>query len=161
MPVVVILEVLTCSSRTVVARPRLLTRWGPERTQRGSALNRYSIQVGIGREPIKRFNEEWPVDLADITVQARKAAALVRSCRAARAQRLLPPERVYPVGPGVAGRPEIGGSPRAVRAVRYVPVRSAPPDQRRRRLRQAGRPRPRRAPAPTGRELTLRTDISA
>ncbi|MEV0087619.1 DUF4291 family protein [Saccharopolyspora sp. NPDC050642] len=32
-----------------------------------AALNHYSIQVGIGRDLIGRFAEEWVVDLADIT----------------------------------------------------------------------------------------------
>ncbi|MFI1015789.1 DUF4291 domain-containing protein [Streptomyces sp. NPDC020965] len=101
--------VLTTSDPPAVATAPVHVQWDPERTLRGSALNHYSIQVGIGRELIQRFNEEWLVDLADITAQTRKAATLVRSGRSAQAQRLLPTERHYPVGPEAAKRLRIDG----------------------------------------------------
>ncbi|MFE7132050.1 DUF4291 domain-containing protein [Streptomyces sp. NPDC057638] len=101
--------VLTTSDPAAVATAPVHVQWDPERSLRGAALNHYSIQVGVSRELIKRFNEEWLVDLSDVTAQARKAAALVRSGHAAQAQRLLPSERVYPVGREVAGRLRIDG----------------------------------------------------
>jgi hypothetical protein len=88
--------VLTADS-TAVKRAAVLVQWDPERTLRGAALNHYSIQVGVGRGLIRTFAEEWTVDLTDITPTVRKIAVLVRTGQAARAQLLLPAERVYPV----------------------------------------------------------------
>ncbi|SEH01805.1 protein of unknown function [Nonomuraea solani] len=87
-----------------VARAAVHVQWDPERSPRGAALNHYSIQVGIGRHLIRTFADEWIVGLADLTPQVRKAAALVQGGRAAQAQRLFPPERVYALPPALEDR---------------------------------------------------------
>lgn len=79
-------------------------QWDPERSLRGAALNHYSIQVGVGRTLVRTFAEEWITGIADLTPQARKIAALVQGGRAAQAQRLLPPERPYPLPGPIAAR---------------------------------------------------------
>jgi hypothetical protein len=79
-------------------------QWDPERTLRGAALNQYSIQVGIGRALIRTYAEEWVVGLTDLTPTVHRMAALVRAGRHADAQRLLPPERPYPLPSPIARR---------------------------------------------------------
>ncbi|MFC9619383.1 DUF4291 domain-containing protein [Streptomyces sp. NPDC056930] len=94
--------VLTTADPTAVARAPVHVQWDPERSLRGAALNHYSIQVGVGRGLIRTFAEDWVVGLTDVTPQARRIAALKQSGRTAQAQRLLPPERIYPMPPAVA-----------------------------------------------------------
>ncbi|GAA0480032.1 hypothetical protein Aca07nite_88090 [Actinoplanes capillaceus] len=79
-------------------------QWDPERSARGAALNHYSIQVGIGRALIRAYAEQWVVGLTDLTPTVHKIGALVRAGQAAKAQRLLPPERPYPLDPATARR---------------------------------------------------------
>ncbi|MFD4860906.1 DUF4291 domain-containing protein [Streptomyces atratus] len=93
--------VLTTADPAAIARAPVHVQWDPERSLRGAALNHYSIQVGVGRGLIRTFAEDWVVDLTDVTPQARKIAALKQSGRTAQAQRLLPPERIYPVPPAI------------------------------------------------------------
>ncbi|MGA4844281.1 DUF4291 domain-containing protein [Streptomyces sp. G45] len=89
--------VLTTSDPAEVAQATVHVQWDPERSLRGAALNHYSIQVGIGRKLISTFTDDWIVGLTDLTPQVRKAATLVQNGNAAKAQRLLPAERVYPL----------------------------------------------------------------
>lgn len=70
---------LTTGDPAALARAAVHIQWDPERSLHGAALNHYSIQVGIG------------------SALARTIAELVRNGQAARARRLLPPERPYPV----------------------------------------------------------------
>ncbi|MGW6391412.1 DUF4291 domain-containing protein [Streptomyces sp. NPDC055103] len=89
--------VLTTADPAAVAAAPVHVQWDPERSPRGAALNHYSIQVGIGRDLIRTFTDEWTVSLTDLTPQVRKAASLIRTGQAAKARRLLPVERVYPL----------------------------------------------------------------
>ncbi|MEV1005768.1 DUF4291 domain-containing protein [Streptomyces sp. NPDC049881] len=98
------LAVPTTAGPDALARADVHVQWDPERSPRGAALNHYSVQVGIGRRLIRTFNEEWITGLTDLTPQARKAAALVQGGQAARARRLLPAERVYPLPAALAAR---------------------------------------------------------
>ncbi|MFF3856432.1 DUF4291 domain-containing protein [Micromonospora sp. NPDC002575] len=88
---------LTTADPATVAEAAVHVQWDPERSLRGAALNHYSIQVGIGRRLIRTFTDDWIVGLTDLTPQVRKAAALVQTGHAAKAQRLFPAERVYPL----------------------------------------------------------------
>jgi hypothetical protein len=87
-----------------LAQARVHVQWDPERSLRGAALNHYSIQVGVGRELIREYATEWVAGLTDLTPTVRKIAALVQTGRAAQAQRLLPPERPFPLPPQLARR---------------------------------------------------------
>ncbi|MET9726649.1 DUF4291 domain-containing protein [Streptomyces zaomyceticus] len=89
--------VLTTADPAAVARAAVHVQWDPERSPRGAALNHYSIQVGIGRHLIRTFADDWIVGLTDLTPQVRKASTLIQTGRAAKAQRLIPVERVYPM----------------------------------------------------------------
>ncbi|MFI9326615.1 DUF4291 domain-containing protein [Kitasatospora sp. NPDC052868] len=101
--------VLTSSDPASVARAAVHVQWDPERSLRGAALNHYSIQVGVGRGLIRTFAEEWVVGITDVTPQVRRVAELVQGGQAAKAQRLLPPERVYPL-PEPTGRRLLPGA---------------------------------------------------
>lgn len=79
-------------------------QWDPERSARGAALNHYSIQIGVGRTLIRSFAESWIVGLTDLTPTVHKIDALVRAGQAGKAQRLLPPERPYPLDRETAHR---------------------------------------------------------
>ena len=79
-------------------------QWDPERSLRGAALNQYSIQVGVGRTLIRTYAEDWTVGLTDLTPTVHKVAALVRAGQTAKAERLLPPERPYPLDAAIARR---------------------------------------------------------
>ncbi|MFB9718480.1 DUF4291 domain-containing protein [Planobispora longispora] len=100
--------VLTTADPSTVGRAAVHVQWDPERSLRGAALNHYSIQVGIGRGLIRTFADEWIADLADLTPRVRKIASLAQGGQAAKAQRLLPPERVYPVPPEIGRRLLVG-----------------------------------------------------
>ncbi|MER8048078.1 DUF4291 domain-containing protein [Streptomyces sp. NPDC094032] len=89
--------VLTTADPAAVAQAAVHVQWDPERSPRGAALNHYSIQVGIGRHLIRTFTDEWIVGLTDLTPLVRKASALIQTGQASKAQRLLPPERAYPL----------------------------------------------------------------
>ncbi|MFE6178803.1 DUF4291 domain-containing protein [Streptomyces sp. NPDC056464] len=89
--------VLTTADPAAVARAAVHVQWDPERSLRGAALNHYSIQVGIGRRLIRTFTDDWIVNLTDLTPRIRKASALIQTGHAARARRLFPAERAYPM----------------------------------------------------------------
>jgi hypothetical protein len=89
---------------TVFETASVHVQWDPERSLRGAALNHYSIQVGVGRALIRAYAEEWVVGLTDLTPTVTRIAALVRAGQHAKAQRLLPPERPYPLDAAVARR---------------------------------------------------------
>ncbi|WP_126643501.1 DUF4291 domain-containing protein [Embleya hyalina] len=92
------------STEGSVAGADVHVQWDPERSLRGAALNHYSIQVGIGRGLIRTFNEEWVVGVTDLTPLVRRLSGLVKDGRVAQAQRLLPPEKPYPLPAAVARR---------------------------------------------------------
>ncbi|MEV7283164.1 DUF4291 domain-containing protein [Streptomyces sp. NPDC093252] len=89
--------VLTTADPAAVAQAAVHVQWDPERSPRGAALNHYSIQVGIGRQLIRTFTDDWIVGLTDLTPQVRKASALIQTGDASRARRLFPTERAYPM----------------------------------------------------------------
>ncbi len=79
-------------------------QWDPERSLRGSALDHYAIQVGISRHLIKRYVNEWVVQITDRTPDVRKTHALLRTGRADKVKGFVPRERKYPVSVETAKR---------------------------------------------------------
>ena len=79
-------------------------QWDTERSLRGAALNHFSIQVGVSRDLIREYVEQWVVKIEDITPKVEKIRELLKSGKEQNAKRLLPPERIYPVAPQVGGR---------------------------------------------------------
>ena len=83
-------------------------QWDTERSLRGGGLPCFSIQVGLSRHIIREYVEDWVVRIEDLTPRVRKARERLRSGRGDEARSLIPPERVYPVAPGLAARLLIG-----------------------------------------------------
>ncbi|MFJ9416904.1 MULTISPECIES: DUF4291 domain-containing protein [unclassified Streptomyces] len=100
---------LTTADPAAVAAAPVHVQWDPERTLRGAPLNHYSIQVGIGRDLIRSYAEEWVVGVTDLTDRVRKIATLVQGGRSAQARRLLPPERPYELPRPIAARLGVDG----------------------------------------------------
>jgi len=72
-------------------------QWDPERTIHGKKLNNRSIQVGLSRQIIKEFTDEWVLEIKDFTPLTRKIRSLYLSGNQRRAKDQLPKERVYPI----------------------------------------------------------------
>lgn len=62
----------------------------------------------LSRHVVDRYADEWTVGIEDLTPLVRRIRALLDEGRASRARDLLPPERVYPVGPEIAARIRAG-----------------------------------------------------
>jgi hypothetical protein len=86
-------------------------QWDPERSLRGTSLPYYSIQVGLSRHIIREYSEDWVVGIEDYTPRVRTMYDLLRSGRADKAKRQLPPERVYPVNHEIGRRLLIADAP--------------------------------------------------
>ena len=72
-------------------------QWDPERTIHGKKLEHRSIQVGLSRDVIREFTEDWVIEISEFTARTRKIRSLYLAGNLKRAKDLLPPERVYPV----------------------------------------------------------------
>lgn len=92
---------LTTGDQRALAKAPVHVQWDPERSLRGAAQNHYSIQVGIGRDLIERYNDEWIVEIADYTPTTRKIAILLQAGEQAKAKRLLPAERRCDIAPAL------------------------------------------------------------
>jgi Domain of unknown function (DUF4291) len=79
-------------------------QWDPERSLRGEALPHKSIQVGLSRQIIERYVNDWTVQIEDYTPLVRKMYRLIQTGSAAKAKALLPKERVYPLDPEIGRR---------------------------------------------------------
>ena len=79
-------------------------QWDPERTIRGAAQNHFSIQVGISRQLIREYVDQWIVSIEDLTPTVTKIRESMRSGNEKNARRLLPSERVYPIAAEIGRR---------------------------------------------------------
>lgn len=79
-------------------------QWDPERNIRGQQQDLRAIQVGIGRQIVQRYVDEWTLEIRDVTPLVRSLRRLLDSGRAEDAQRRLPHERIYPVSDTLARR---------------------------------------------------------
>ncbi|MFD8716749.1 DUF4291 domain-containing protein [Streptomyces sp. NPDC059629] len=74
-------------------------QWDPERDLHLRPLPYRSLQLGLSGEAARRYADEWTVAIRDVTPLAHEIHALVRSGDLDSADRRLPQERPYPVGP--------------------------------------------------------------
>jgi hypothetical protein len=79
-------------------------QWDTERSLRGAPLPCFSIQVGLSRQVIRTYVNEWVVSIADLTPRVQKMRRALAAGQIDQAKRLLPPERVYPVPASLARR---------------------------------------------------------
>jgi Domain of unknown function (DUF4291) len=90
--------------RAAFADARVRVQWDPERTLRGQCLDARSIQVGLGRQVISQYVDEWIVGIQDMTPLVRKIQRLLHGGEAAKAKQQLPPERTYSLRAELAER---------------------------------------------------------
>lgn len=74
-------------------------QWDPERSIRNKKLDIKTIQVGIGREWIMEYNDEWIAQITDYTPLTRKINALRKQGNYKAAKKHLPIEKVYELSP--------------------------------------------------------------
>lgn len=79
-------------------------QWDPERNIRGGKLDFRSIQVGISRHLIEDYNNDWIVDIQDVTPLVHKIHNLRKQGEYDKAKKLLPIEKVYPVSDEIMKR---------------------------------------------------------
>ncbi|MEM7247371.1 MAG: DUF4291 domain-containing protein [Acidobacteriota bacterium] len=79
-------------------------QWDPERSLRGAALSRYSIQVGLSRHVIRQFVDDWIVSIDDLTPTVAKIRKLLDSGETSKARRLVPAERRFEPSDRVSSR---------------------------------------------------------
>ncbi len=94
----------TAAWRAAFKNALVHVQWDPERTIRGANLPYRSIQVGLSRHIITKYVEEWIVGITDYTERVRKMHVSCRAGQYDRAQRQLPPERVYPLPQAIGCR---------------------------------------------------------
>ncbi|MBA5236536.1 DUF4291 domain-containing protein [Pectobacterium aroidearum] len=73
----------------------VVIQWDPERDLLLNKLNYRTIQIGLRREAVKRYTEEWIVDIKDITEKVNDVYNLVISNRLSEAYNELPYEKPY------------------------------------------------------------------
>ena len=72
-------------------------QWDPERTIHGKKLEHRSIQVGLSRQIIREFTDDWILEINDFTPRTRKIRSLYLSGNQRRAKDQLPKESIYPI----------------------------------------------------------------
>ncbi|WP_061298931.1 DUF4291 domain-containing protein [Herbidospora cretacea] len=73
-------------------------QWDPERSPSLHALPHRALQMGLSREAVHRYVDEWIVGIEDVTALAHRVHALDPGSRAA----ALPVELPYPLPAGIA-----------------------------------------------------------
>lgn len=88
----------------------VVVQWDPERNVRGTKLQHRAIQVGLGRQIVKRYVDEWTTEIRDVTPLVAKLRRLREDGEWDRVTKLLPPERPYLVPPALRrglGMPDV------------------------------------------------------
>ncbi len=81
-------------------KAKVHVQWDTERSARGAALNYFSIQVGLSRDIIEEYVNEWVVNIDDVTPLVHKLNRL-RKSGDKNFSKHLPIERPYPVPQGI------------------------------------------------------------
>ncbi|WP_153530316.1 DUF4291 domain-containing protein [Actinomadura macrotermitis] len=90
--------------RAALRHAAVHVQWDPERSLRGEKLADRSIQVGLSRQVIGDYVDEWILGIEDRTPLVRKIHRLLQDGQAAKARTFLPKERPYPLSPELARR---------------------------------------------------------
>jgi hypothetical protein len=75
-------------------------QWDPDHGPGGDPVARRAIQLGVRGESLRRFVDEWTVDIEDVSA----LVAEQRELRGERARLMTPRETVYAPTPAVAAR---------------------------------------------------------
>jgi hypothetical protein len=73
-------------------------QWDPERSLHLKPLPYRSLQMGLSREAVDRYVDEWTVAVTDVTDTARRIHGLLRAGDDRAAEALLPVEEPYIAG---------------------------------------------------------------
>ncbi len=85
-------------------------QWDPDHDPHGTPQVRRAIQLGLAKEPLRRYSHEWTVAIEDVTSFVREQHAHVVASRLD--ELATPVERVYPMtDPDVARRLGVETSP--------------------------------------------------
>jgi hypothetical protein len=84
------------------ARAVVRVQWDPEYSMQDAKLDRRSIQVGLSRDIIGRYANDWIVEIRDLTALAHEMSAHLDSGDIERAEALLPPDEPYPLDDSLA-----------------------------------------------------------
>jgi hypothetical protein len=90
--------------RAQFERALVHVQWDPERSIHGKSLPYRSIQVGLSRQVVAHYVNQWTLEIRDCTPLVRRLHDLIAEGHASKAQELLPKEQVYPVDPAIARR---------------------------------------------------------
>ncbi|MEW2331820.1 DUF4291 domain-containing protein [Micromonospora chersina] len=77
-------------------------QWDPERSLHLTALPYRSLQVGLSREAVDRYVDDWVVAITDITPMVHQVRNLLRRGDEQTAVAQLPVEHVYPLPDQIA-----------------------------------------------------------
>jgi hypothetical protein len=80
---------------SISGKPSVRVQWDPERGLNHEALEHRSIQIGLTREAVDMYVNEWTVGITDVTSLAREVHEKVRARDLDGARALLPVERPY------------------------------------------------------------------
>ena len=70
-------------------------QWDPERDIRGNPLNYRSLQLGLRGEAVRKYVNEWIVDITDITSYVNELKCLISQKKDV--SMLLPEENIYQI----------------------------------------------------------------
>lgn len=70
-------------------------QWDPERDLFLRPLEHRAIQIGLSKEAVNLYVNQWTQSITDVTPLAHNLYALIKNEEFARAQALLPPEKPY------------------------------------------------------------------
>jgi hypothetical protein len=76
-------------------------QWDPERDLQLAPQAHRAIQIGLSKEAVQRYVNEWICGITEVTPLAREIQALVQAGRPDAASALLPQERAYSVQSGI------------------------------------------------------------
>lgn len=79
-------------------------QWDPERNLKGATLPIRSIQVGLGPDIVRKYVNEWIVDITDLTEQVDELRELRELKKFTEATKRLPEERIWTPPPEIAQR---------------------------------------------------------
>lgn len=76
-------------------KAKVHVQWDPERSIRGAKLDYWTIQVGISRELIQIYNDEWILEITDYSSLVKKIYILCKEGKYDKAKEFLPKEKIY------------------------------------------------------------------
>jgi hypothetical protein len=90
--------------KAALAASPVRVQWDPERSTTLAPLPHRAIQIGLSREAVHHYVDDWILGVTDVTALAHEAHALVRAGQPEAADARIATETVYPVPDDLARR---------------------------------------------------------